>query len=474
MVFRALHAHRSDVLLRAALDAVYILAAYLFAVCLTLPGHVSLATSLVLHAGFYFVFLLFWCWVAIDRGLWEAGRNEDLGSYLLSMIRAVVGAMAFSVFVTVPIANRVLEREFLAVFSLGGMVSMVMFRMLAHGAAMVVHSRGYDTRSVLIVGANPRSARLAEFLLSNPHHGYRADGFLEDDPERFHHMTPLGLRQLGGFNDIEKVLDGHGVDEVHIALPVRSCYELIYRMGGICERRGIPVHFLADLFPLRIARSQLSYVEDIPLLSLSAIPEARGELFLKRVLDLCVSTVMLMGLAPFFVLMGIIIKLDSRGPVFFLQERVSRNGRCFKMLKFRSMVQDAEAQRKALAHLNEADGPVFKIRCDPRITRVGAFIRKYSLDEFPQLINVWFGHMSLVGPRPPLPSEVETYTWDQRRRLSVKPGMTGLWQVSGRSNVAFEQWVGMDLTYIDNWSLWLDIKILLLTFRAVLIGRGAA
>jgi len=474
MLSEVLRIHRSNVLLRAALDAVYTLVAYLMAIHLTRPPQVTFITSVSHNAGFYFVFLLFWCWVAIDRGLWEPGRNEDLGAYLFSMVRAVVGAMAFGVFVTVPIANQVLKRDFLAVFSLGSMVSLVMFRMLAHGIAMVVHSRGYDPRSVLIVGANPRSAHLAEFLLANPHHGYRVNGFLEDDADRLQYMEALSVLHLGGFADLAAVSERHGIEEVHIALPVRSCYGLVYRLGRICEKRGIPVHFLADLFPLRIARSQLMYVEDIPLLSLSAIPEARGEQFLKRVFDWLVSTALLMALAPFFSMMAVVIKLDSRGPVFFRQERVGLNGRRFKMIKFRSMVQDAEARRKALEALNEADGPVFKIRRDPRITRIGAFIRKYSIDELPQLINVWFGQMTLVGPRPPIPAEVEQYTWDQRRRLSVKPGMTGLWQVSGRSDVGFEQWVGLDLAYIDNWSLWLDFKILLMTFRAVLAGRGAA
>ena len=170
---------------------------------------------------------------------------------------------------------------------------------------------------------------------------------------------------------------------------------------------------------------------------------------------------------------AILVKLDG-GPVFFAQERVGQNQRRFKMLKFRSMVVEAEALRADLEERNEADGPVFKIRDDPRITRVGKFIRKYSLDEFPQLINVWMGQMSLVGPRPPIPSEVEQYSWDQRRRLSVKPGMTGLWQVSGRSDVAFKDWVELDLVYIDTWSLFQDAFILLRTFRAVVQGRGAA
>ena len=212
----------------------------------------------------------------------------------------------------------------------------------------------------------------------------------------------------------------------------------------------------------------------IPMLSLSTVPESTAQLAFKRLLDIVVSLSLLIGLSPFFLLVAILIKLESPGPVFFLQERVGMNQRRFKIYKFRSMVADAEEQRKNLETLNEADGPVFKIRNDPRITRVGRFIRKYSIDELPQLINVLRGEMSLVGPRPPIPAEVEQYTWDQRRRLSVKPGMTGLWQVSGRSDLSFKEWVELDLRYIDSWSIWEDFAILLKTFRVVIEGRGAA
>jgi len=210
-------------------------------------------------------------------------------------------------------------------------------------------------------------------------------------------------------------------------------------------------------------------------LSLSTIPEAQAQLAFKRLFDFVVSSLLILMLLPvLFIPLAILIKLESKGPVFFLQERVGQNQRRFKMIKFRSMVANAEELRAALEAMNEADGPVFKIRKDPRITRIGGFIRKYSVDEFPQLFNVWMGQMSLVGPRPPIPAEVEEYTWSQRRRLSVRPGMTGLWQVSGRSDVGFEEWVELDLTYIDNWSVMQDVMILLKTFGAVVRGRGAA
>jgi lipopolysaccharide/colanic/teichoic acid biosynthesis glycosyltransferase len=198
-------------------------------------------------------------------------------------------------------------------------------------------------------------------------------------------------------------------------------------------------------------------------------------LALKRALDMAVSGLFLVTVAWWlFAFVALIIKLDSKGPVFFLQDRVGLNQRRFKCIKFRSMVVNAEELKAQLAEHNEADGPVFKMRRDPRMTRVGRWIRKFSIDEMPQIVNVFVGDMSLVGPRPPVPSEVENYTWDQRRRLSVRPGITGLQQVSGRSDVDFNDWVELDLAYIDNWSLMEDIRILFRTFQVVLQAKGAA
>ncbi len=187
-----------------------------------------------------------------------------------------------------------------------------------------------------------------------------------------------------------------------------------------------------------------------------------------------VSSIALFLLLPLFLLVSLLIKLDSRGPIFFIQERVGLNKRRFKLFKFRTMTPNAEELRDQLAELNEVSGPVFKIKNDPRLTRVGKWLRKMSIDELPQLINVLIGNMSLVGPRPPIPTEVEQYKWRDRRRLSMKPGITCLWQVNGRSNVPFERWMELDKEYIDNWSLWLDFKILAKTIPAVIRGSGAA
>ncbi len=197
-------------------------------------------------------------------------------------------------------------------------------------------------------------------------------------------------------------------------------------------------------------------------------------LFVKRLIDLAASAVAIVLCTPFWIIIPVLIKRDSPGPAFYVQERVGKNGRLFHMYKFRSMVDGAEKMQNLVMHLNEMDGPVFKIKADPRLTRIGKFLRRTSLDELPQLFNVFNGTMSLVGPRPPILSEVSQYRPWQRKRLSVTPGVTCLWQVTGRNEITFDEWMKLDMQYIENWSLALDIKILLKTVKAVIKRRGAA
>jgi exopolysaccharide biosynthesis polyprenyl glycosylphosphotransferase len=216
-----------------------------------------------------------------------------------------------------------------------------------------------------------------------------------------------------------------------------------------------------------------SDLDGTPMLTVSATPRQPVALLLKRAIDLVASVAAIAVLAPVFLIAGILVKTTSRGPIFFRQTRVGLNGRKFTLFKFRSMYEDAEGQRAALQDRNEMSGPVFKIKDDPRITPVGKWMRRFSIDELPQFWNVLAGHMSLVGPRPPIPDEVKKYERWQRRRLSMKPGITCLWQVSGRNGVDFEDWMRLDLAYIDTWSLRLDVQILLRTVPVVIIARGA-
>ena len=459
------------------LDCCCILVAYLVAVQIVDFGrHVSLYERLTIHFPYLVIVLILWVVTSFDQQPFGSSANVDMGTYAFHVLKLVADALVVS---TVVMALFSVEgdvgRQFLLSFGVGTFLLVLALRVAMRVAVTSMRRRGFGSSRTVIVGANDRSRRLADVLQSRDYLGFQVRGYLEQDEARGKYLEEKGIPRLGNFDDLRGLIERNEIDDVFIALPLRSFYSVIQDLTEWCEQRDVPVRILADLFPLRIATNRLMYIEDIPLLSLSAVPEEQARLAAKRAVDWVVSTTLLVILAVPLALVAIAIKIDSPGgSVFFAQERVGQNQRRFKMLKFRSMVPNAEQLRPQLEELNEADGPVFKIRRDPRITRIGRFIRKYSIDEFPQLINVWLGQMSLVGPRPPIAQEVQQYTWDQRRRLSVKPGMTGLWQVSGRSDISFKEWVEMDLQYIDKWSIMNDFHILLRTFTAVIKGRGAA
>ncbi|HLA82174.1 MAG TPA: exopolysaccharide biosynthesis polyprenyl glycosylphosphotransferase, partial [Thermoleophilia bacterium] len=263
------------------------------------------------------------------------------------------------------------------------------------------------------------------------------------------------------------------VDEVILAIP-RAMISDTEKIVQACEEEGVKVRLMADLFEVPFKRLTLDKLDKIPLLTFEPVAHDESKLLVKRALDVVVATALLLVLLPLMALIAIVVKLDSRGPIFFTQKRVGLNKRIFRVVKFRTMHPDAERRQEEVEHLNEAQGPVFKIRNDPRITRVGRFLRRSSLDELPQLLNVLVGGMSLVGPRPLPLRDVSLFDRGvQRKRFSVKPGLTCLWQVSGRSSLPFSEWLRLDLSYIDRWSLTLDLKILLRTIPAVLRGAGA-
>lgn len=275
-------------------------------------------------------------------------------------------------------------------------------------------------------------------------------------------------------SELESVIASEPVDEVFIALPRDEYAPLVEAIVHLCEEQGIIVRLQTELFKLRIARWQVDELDGIPIVTIRSGPPDGWQLLAKRLIDICGSAFLLLAMAPLLMIVTVLIKLDSPGSVFYKQERVGLNKRRFRVFKFRTMVDGAEKQQPILERLNEAAGPVFKIKADPRITRIGKFLRRFSIDELPQLFNVLRGEMSLVGPRPLPVRDIERIDaqW-HKRRLSVKPGVTCLWQVNGRSNVSFDRWVRMDLEYIDKWSLGLDMKILLKTIPAVLKGSGA-
>ncbi len=339
--------------------------------------------------------------------------------------------------------------------------------------------RDYVTKTVLIVGSRQRSIDLIREIKKNSAAGYRIRGCLEtvDQQQRVGSVVYGDVTIIGTLELYSKILLRETVDEVIFALPLKEVKDVDkYILFG--ENMGVNVRIMPDFqihkiqYHPRTARLTLDRFLGLPTISLSSTPAHDTALFIKSIIDYVGGALGLLFLSPLFVWIALCIKSSSRGPVLFSQVRCGLNGRQFLLYKFRTMVRDADEMKGKLAETNEMDGPVFKIKDDPRITAVGRFLRKTSLDELPQLLNVIMGEMSLVGPRPPLPEEVERYDLWQRRRLSMKPGMTCIWQVSGRNDVSFERWMKMDLEYIDNWSLRLDCKLLFLTLKEIMIGGG--
>lgn len=333
---------------------------------------------------------------------------------------------------------------------------------------------GHNVKPLLLIGGGPRGRRFAKQIQQRPDLGYKMLGYLDSDPA-YARDTIAGAPWLGSLEDLPLILANEVIDEAAIALPIKSQYMQIEFAVGLLEEQGITTHLLSDLFPKKLARSHTNELDGMPIVSLHSVPTFSWKTEAKRLFDLIAGSALLIFLSPVFVIAAIAIKFDSRGPILFIQDRVGLNKRRFRMMKFRTMRADAEARMHEVEHLNEKSGPIFKIRNDPRITRVGRWLRKTSVDELPQLVNVLLGEMSIVGPRPlSLRDALRMEEAWQKRRFSVKPGLTCLWQVSGRSNLSFEQWMQLDLEYIDRWSLGLDASILIRTIPAIVSTRGAS
>jgi exopolysaccharide biosynthesis polyprenyl glycosylphosphotransferase len=362
-----------------------------------------------------------------------------------------------------------LSRLFVGLFAALAWVLLCLFRLNA-GRLLGFVRRGFSSpHYVMVVGANEGAVRLGRELESAGEYGIRLKGFFEDSGPREIELD----RKYPVFSlaELPALLRGDVIDEVIFAVDSKRLPELEETML-MCDEEGVRTRVAVDFFPHVNSRVYLDRLGPMPLLTFSATPHDEVRLLVKRATDILLAGASLVLLLPVFLLIALLIKLTSPGPAIFRQVRCGLNGRQFTFYKFRSMCQDAEAMRASLEHLNER-GLVFKIKDDPRLTSVGRWLRKFSIDEWPNFWNVLKGDMSLVGPRPALPAEVEQYKRWQRRRLRMRPGITCLWAVSGRDEVDFETWMRMDMQYIDNWSLALDWKILLRTIPHVLIGKGA-
>jgi len=364
------------------------------------------------------------------------------------------------------------------IFTVSFWIATVMFfllyRMALFGILYVFRSKRRNVRNVVIAGVNNRSIALLDEL-KRPELGINIVGFVDDEERKKILDDELKTLYLCPLTEFDRYISTYPVDEVLITLPMRSRYDEIARMIESCAKQGIKVRMMSNLFDLP-SNTPLYIDSSTPDVAINYAVEPLTEFQhdLKRFFDIVVSALLIVALSPILLLVCIIMIIDDGLPIIFAQERIGYNKRRFKVLKFRTMVRNAEKLQAELEAKNEIDGAAFKITNDPRITKIGKFLRLSSIDELPQLFNVFLGTMSLVGPRPlPIRDFELFYNDSHRRRFSVKPGITGLWQVSGRSEIDFDEWMRLDLQYIDNWSPFLELKILLWTIPAVFTGRGA-
>jgi exopolysaccharide biosynthesis polyprenyl glycosylphosphotransferase len=364
-----------------------------------------------------------------------------------------------------------ISRPFIVIFALVNFILLCGFRIYAKAELSRFRNLLDGERNILIIGTDEKAAHLAKVLEGAKTWGYRLVGVVREVTSKG--IDP-GLEQYPTIelDQLSEVLRNHIVDEAIFVISKEALARL-EEIFLICEEEGIKTRVMLNFFPHLTSKIYLEALQDLPLLTFTTTPQNDYLLFVKNALDIMLAAVLLTLFAPLLCLVALLIKLSSKGPVIFKQVRCGLGGRKFVLYKFRSMHTDAEEAKKQLAHLNEMSGPVFKLSNDPRCTPVGRFLRKFSIDELPQLLNIVKGDMSFVGPRPPIPEEVEKYERWQRRRLRMKPGLTCLWQVSGRNEVDFTEWMRMDLQYIDTWSLLLDWKIFLRTIPIVLLGKGA-
>jgi exopolysaccharide biosynthesis polyprenyl glycosylphosphotransferase len=360
------------------------------------------------------------------------------------------------------------------IFIYAGLLSVVLLslsRLIKVIMLRAMRRRGIGTRRVLIVGAGEVARTVMRMVVANPECGFTIVGFLDDHPTKSD--TNIGrFRALGKIDNLTDLLAAESIDEVIITLPWQY-HRKIMSIMTLCERRHVRTRLVPDLYQMRISRMQVEEIAGVPMIGVKEVGIGGLNQFVKRAIDVVIAGLGLILAAPLMLLMAVMIKMESPGPVLFKQERVGKDGQLFTIYKFRSMVEDAEARKESLQALNEADGPLFKIKDDPRLTRLGRWLRRWSFDELPQLYNVLNGDMSLIGPRPALPGEVENYQEWHKRRLEMAPGLTGLSQVSGRSQLTFDEMALLDIYYIENWSPGLDTKILLQTIPKVILGQGA-
>jgi exopolysaccharide biosynthesis polyprenyl glycosylphosphotransferase len=424
-------------------------------------------------AGLLFTAVIFWSSAGIALGVYRRLESFDVRHMIPDTIYQ-------SFWLTVGLATAIyllklgeISRSFVVLFIFINFLFQITYRLFSRSMRRFLQREFAGYRYYLIVGTGPKAVEVARLIEGNEDRGVRVIGFVGEEEGKHPAADIFGRYPVRALGDLPRMLEEHIIDEVIFA-DSKPQLEKMEDLFLSCEEQGVKTRVLVDFFPHLRSEISLDKLGELPLLTFSTTPENDYLLFLKRVLDVVLAVVLLCVGAPALLVIAVLVRLASPGPAIYRQLRCGLSGRKFWLYKFRSMYQDADRQQHEVAHLNEMDGPVFKISRDPRVTPVGRFLRKTSLDEAPQLFNILKGDMSFVGPRPPLPHEVAQYEKWQRRRLRMKPGLTCLWALEGRNELNFARWMKLDMEYIDHWSLGLDFKILLRTIPRVLSGRGAS
>jgi exopolysaccharide biosynthesis polyprenyl glycosylphosphotransferase len=439
----------------------------------TLPDFMMLRIKLG-NCVLFALLILAWYNILVISKLYVSKRLTNLATEIYEVSKSALGACLFLYLSARILHIHLVNIRFATIVYIFCTTNMVLGRVLAKRLLARLRQRGRNTRFLLVVGTNERAIEFADAILERPELGYNIVGFVDEDWDGIAKFQTTGHSRCCAFDGLADFLRHNVVDEAAIFLPLRSYYEYSARLISLCEQHGIVIRVGSQVFNLK---------GDLPRLVLdenSQVATAGGanktwSAFIKRGIDWVVSLGLLIILSPLLAFIAVVVKYTSTGPILFRQTRVGINKRQFRMYKFRTMIADAERMQDGLLSINEMTGPVFKVQNDPRVTRVGRILRKTSVDELPQLLNVLKGEMSLVGPRAMSLRDYKLFEHDwHRRRFSVKPGITCLWQVNGRSSIPFEKWMELDMQYIDKWSLWLDFKILARTVSAVVRGTGAA
>jgi exopolysaccharide biosynthesis polyprenyl glycosylphosphotransferase len=422
------------------------------------------------HWAFLYLYSVLFLLFAYAKKLYVPPRRPEFSRQAMEVIKvSLIAAFALTAFIYVS-GDKTISRGVI-----GGTFLLSVALLIGWRAFLRFPGVGglTEARNVLIVGAGPAGRALQQYLEETPQLGYSVKGFVdrrscqrEPLPDNSSPDKPI----LGGISNLESILRVNFIDEVLVTLP--TARDLIKEVVARAQLFGTQVRVVTDLYDGLALGAPIESVGQFPTVTLHSQPIPALQLTIKRSTDAIFSAIALSLLSPVFLLIAILIKLDSKGSVFYSSVRLGKKGNTFICHKFRTMVADAEKQKESLQHLNERDGILFKISNDPRITKLGRFLRKWSLDELPQLWNVLKGDMSLVGPRPPIPEEYKKYAVEHLRRLEVVPGLTGLWQVYSRQSPSFDDYIRLDLQYVDSWSVWLDVTLIARTLYVVLAGTG--